>query len=219
MSDPAVAMFGAALMVVAGVAIMIVLYRNRQARGDRLYKVAMGLAVAVILCGFVALYLGAQVGGGVQPHAVAGPDDLLEMDLLQKADDFEYVVLDTGETARLFDDLGKVVIVNVWATWCAPCLAEIPDLNRLQERYGPEGLVVISISDEMPDELIEFEKSIDLTTVAAYTEELDSMPVSVRKAFEIRPTTYIVDRDGNYRRYILGARNYAYFERAIEPYL
>src|SRR5690606_1187961 len=160
MSDPGVAMFGAALMVAAGVAILIVLYRNRQARGDRLYTVAVGLAVAVIACGLVAMYLGARVGGGVQPHAVAGPDDLLEMDLLQKADDFEYVILDTGATARLSDDLGKVVIVNVWGTWCAPCRAEIPDLNRLQDRYGGEGLVVISISDETPDELVEFEKTI-----------------------------------------------------------
>jgi hypothetical protein len=45
------------------------------------------------------------------------------------------------------------------------------------------------------------------------------LPVSVKKAFEIRPTTYIVDREGNFRKYILGARDYAYFERAIKPYL
>jgi len=219
MDNSAAAIFGAAVMVVAGFAILVVLYRNRHVRGDRLFAVAVGLAIAVITCGFVAMYLGAQVGGGLQPHAVAGPDDLLEMDLLQKADDFEYVILDTGTTARLSDALGKVVIVNVWGTWCPPCLVEIPELNRLQDRYGPDGLVVISISDETPEELLEFEKSIDLTTVSAHTADVGELPVSVRKAFEVRPTTYIIDRQGNFRKYILGARDYAYFERAVEPYL
>src|SRR5690606_41401234 len=100
MSDPGVAMFGAALMVAAGVAILIVLYRNRPARGDRLYTVAAGLAVAVIACGLVAMYLGARVGGGVQPHAVAAADDLVEVDLPPKADDSEHVLPGPGGNAR-----------------------------------------------------------------------------------------------------------------------
>jgi len=208
-------------MIVSGVAMLALLYARRSgpARRDKLYGVAAALAVAVVVCGVAVLYMGAMTGGGVRPYAVAGPDDLLEMDLNQAAEDFTYTRVDNGSTERLSDSEGKVVIINVWATWCAPCLQEIPELNRLQDRYRDDGLVVLSISDETLDELVAFEDAIGMNTLSAYAREMEQLPVTVRKAFEIRPTTYIVDRQGNYRKYILGARDYAYFEKAIKPYL
>ena len=48
----------------------------------------------------------------------------------------------------LADDRGKVIVLNLWATWCPPCREEMPTLERLQERYGKEGVVVIAVSDE-----------------------------------------------------------------------
>ena len=48
---------------------------------------------------------------------------------------------------------GKVVLINLWATWCSPCLKEIPDLLRLQARYADQGLVLIAISMNEPEEL------------------------------------------------------------------
>ena len=208
-------------MIVAGIAMLVILYskRNGPARADRLYGVASILAVAVVICGSVVLFLGARQEGGVRPHAVAGADDLLEMDLRQPADDFEYLLVDDETTVRLSDLKGKVVILNVWATWCAPCLTEIPELNRLQERYADDGLVIVSLSDESPAELRAFESSLALTTVSATVRDVGALPRPIRKAFEIRPTTYIIDRNGDLRRYILGARNYSYFEQAVLPHL
>ena len=53
-----------------------------------------------------------------------------------------------GETFRLSDHKGKVVLVNFWATWCGPCRMEIPDLVALQERYGPRGFTVVGVSTD-----------------------------------------------------------------------
>ena len=58
-----------------------------------------------------------------------------------------------------------------------------------------------------------------METVSGYVEQTDLLPGTVRSAFEIRPTTYLVDRNGQLRKYILGARSYAHFERLIQPYL
>ncbi len=208
-------------MIVAGLGMLAILYnrRNGPARQDRLYSIAAVLAVAVVILGGVILTVGANQEGGVRPHAVAGADDLLEMDLREEAEDFEYVLVDDETTARLSDARGKVVILNVWATWCGPCLTEIPELNRLQQRYGPDGLVVISLSDESPEELREFEKMLALESVSATVPDIGKLPRAINKAFEIRPTTYVIDREGVLRRFILGARSYSYFEQAIRPLL
>jgi thiol-disulfide isomerase/thioredoxin len=53
---------------------------------------------------------------------------------------------ESGEPRKLEDWRGKMVLLNVWATWCAPCRAEMPTLDRLQERLGGEGFDVVALS-------------------------------------------------------------------------
>jgi thiol-disulfide isomerase/thioredoxin len=53
-----------------------------------------------------------------------------------------------GRTQRLRDQRGKVVLVNIWATWCAPCRREMPNLNRLYRERKDEGFIVFGLSDE-----------------------------------------------------------------------
>ena len=66
-------------------------------------------------------------------------------------------LVETNQEKRLGDYKGKVVILNLWPTWCPPCLEELPELNRLQEKYRSDGLVVVTISDERREPLQRFE--------------------------------------------------------------
>jgi peroxiredoxin len=56
-----------------------------------------------------------------------------------------------GQTVRLSDHRGKVVLVNFWATWCVPCAAELPHLERLYGKYRDQGFVVLAISMDGPE--------------------------------------------------------------------
>src|SRR5262245_42648135 len=68
-----------------------------------------------------------------------------------------------GRALRLSDYKGKVVLLNFWATWCAPCRAEMPDLVKWQREYKSQGLQVIGITypPEEVAEVREFIKSVD----------------------------------------------------------
>ena len=68
------------------------------------------------------------------------------------ATDFEIKMID-GETFRLSDHLGKVVFLNVWATWCGPCVSEIPDIEKLAAAY-PDDLVVLGVSCDDSEETV-----------------------------------------------------------------
>lgn len=66
------------------------------------------------------------------------------------APNFSRVALD-GKTVRLGDYRGRVVLLNFWATWCAPCQAELPHFAKWQRKYGAQGLQVIAVSmDDAP---------------------------------------------------------------------
>lgn len=72
-----------------------------------------------------------------------------------EAPDFELKLI-SGETFRLSDQRGKVVMINIWATWCPPCVAEMPDIDRLAQDYADD-LVVIGVNcGEDEDTIREF---------------------------------------------------------------
>jgi peroxiredoxin len=82
--------------------------------------------------------------------ATAAVDPAKELDLIkpnrqQQAKDFKVASLD-GSGLRLADLKGKVVFLNLWATWCPPCKEEMPAMERLWQRYKDQGLVVIALS-------------------------------------------------------------------------
>lgn len=90
---------------------------------------------------------------------------------------------------------GKVVVVNVWATWCAPCVVEMPTLAALQRRYEGTDLVVVPISVDKAVKLPDAKSFIDVNApLALYTEPTFKLPA----AFGIlgMPSTIIYDRQG-----------------------
>ncbi len=71
------------------------------------------------------------------------------------APDITVVTVD-GETFQLSEAKGKRVIIDVWATWCPPCVMEIPHFNTLREEFSEEELMIVAITDEDADTLLEF---------------------------------------------------------------
>lgn len=112
----------------------------------------------------------------------------------QIAADFELVDL-SGKTVKLSDFRGKAVLLNFWATWCSPCKVEMPWFVDLQQRYGPEGLVVLGVAmdDSGKDVIAEFANEMNVN----YTVLLGKEAVAdAYGSVQFLPTTFYIDRQG-----------------------
>ncbi len=145
--------------------------------------------------------------------AAAGPAKFRVVDLVGKpAPQFVLTVLDGADKLKLItkaDLAGKVVVLDFWATWCEPCMRELPDIQKVVERFAKENkeVVVIAVSgDERPSEIRDVRKlvestlkrqSITLTAGAVGKIALDPSG-TVRDAFEVEgfPTLVIIDAKG-----------------------
>ena len=123
-----------------------------------------------------------------------------------------------GRTLRLSDYKGKVVLLNFWATWCAPCRAEMPDLVKWQRKYRDRGLQVIGVTYP-PEELAEVRK---------FTKRIKvNYPIAVGKEEtkaqfdkgETLPVTVVIDRKGIIREVIQGIIFPEEFEQKVKPLL
>lgn len=125
------------------------------------------------------------------------------------APDFELETLD-GTTVKLHDLRDKNVILNFWATWCGFCVIEMPDLEKLQEKYKDEDLLVLAINvGESKEDVAKFvaENGLDLTVV------LDkNMAVSNNYGIRSFPTTIAVNKKGEAVRGYVGMLTYEQME-------
>ena len=111
----------------------------------------------------------------------------------QSASDFTATLLN-GIPFQLSSYLGKVVIVNVWASWCGPCISEIPDLQKLSEAY-PETLVVLGLNNqETWDTVSQFVADNNLT----YPQATDESGTLINSVFPTQyiPYTVVIDPNG-----------------------
>ena len=202
------------MMVVGALFIYLLVGRNKK-KVDPVGWFGVGLSSILILIAGGLLLLGVTMGDQAR-----SPFYLQKDAVGDNAPDFEFKMVDTNEEKALQELKGKVVLINFWATWCPPCLDEMPDLNRLYDEYKDEGLVVLTVSDERRDLLSMFSQNmIPLETESAYIENVDALPMPYKKIKDGRPESYVIDRDGVIREFILGARNYNYFKNAVTPYL
>ena len=133
--------------------------------------------------------------------------------------DFTLPDLD-GKPVSLSSFQGKVVIVDVWGTWCPPCRAEVPHFVELQKTYGKQGLQIVGINYERSADPIpgikSFAKEHGINYPLVIGNEATQNKIPEFQAF---PTTLFIDRKGEVRLMAVGARPQSYLEAVVKRLL
>jgi thiol-disulfide isomerase/thioredoxin len=163
---------------------------------------AVGLAsLAVALAAPLWLPSGGPGGvlaaAGGAPSAPEGPfaGNFTFLDPPVPAPSVGFAALE-GDKVTLADFRGKVVLVNFWATWCAPCVREMPDLESLHLKFAEEGFAVLAVSEDRgAAPVVEpFLGELGLRHLPVFLDPKGSLA----RAFEVPglPTSYLIDRRG-----------------------
>ena len=144
----------------------------------------------------------------------------------QPAPEFTIKALD-GRDVSLAQYSGKVVLVNFWATWCGPCLIEIPWLIEFQQKYGPRGFTILGVAmDDEGKQVVEpwvQKERFDVNGQQAainYPILIGNDAVTEKFGGLIGlPTSVLISRDGKRIKTIVGLANHEDLVRAIEGQL
>ena len=159
---------------------------------------------AIVVISIIALALFAGCTSKEKEGATTAAPDFTLQDL-------------SGKKVRLFDFKGKVVLLEFWATWCPPCRAEIPTIERLHAQYGGKGLTILAISlDEGGwDGVQSFAKEHKISyTVLQGTED-----VSGKYMVRLIPSMFLIDKQGNIKKQYMGGGNVEAVEQEIKALL
>lgn len=109
----------------------------------------------------------------------------------------DFVLQDVNGVQRTVQEWdGKILIINFWATWCSPCLAEIPAFIRLQEKYGEQGLQFVGIALHSADEIKGYISEVGMNYPALVgIDDATRVARSLGNRFGVLPYTVVIDRD------------------------
>jgi peroxiredoxin len=165
-------------------AVTLVFAMKDRSRSGFLLSVKIGLAIAILSLGLIAKpvsdgFIRSKQERNRQMRDVAAPV-------------FETTDL-SGSRHRLEDYKGKVVLVNIWEPWCAPCRAEMPALDRLYQERKDRGFVVLGMSDESTESQKRFLKEISVSyPLLILTREVPSLYRDIARY----PEVFLIDRKG-----------------------
>ena len=114
----------------------------------------------------------------------------------------DFTFTDQGREQRLADLRGHVVVLNFWATWCPPCVAEMPSLERIHQRFSGRGLVVLGVSVDA--DKAEYENFLRTYKITFPNYRDPGKSIATRYGTFMYPETYIIDRQGRLVRKIIG---------------
>jgi peroxiredoxin len=147
---------------------------------------------------------------------LSAPIGSLRADPVPPVDAPPWVLKDPdGKTVSSAQFKGKVVVLDFWATWCAPCKEEIPGFIELQKKYAADGLVFVGVSVDHDGDLIvkKFIKDHGINYPIVMAGDSD-MPATYG-VYTTIPMTYIIDRDGLIRNAQVGMPDPADYEKQI----
>ena len=156
------------------------------------------VAGVVILLGGAAVAATRVLNDGLTAVAIGSP-----------APDFRAVTVDSQPRMRtLADYRGSVVLLNVWATWCAPCRVEMPSMEALHKDFAARGLRVVAVSIDQiagPPQIREFARELGLTF-----DILHDSAQAIIRSYQVNgyPQSFVIGRDGTIRRKWIGAENW-----------
>ena len=112
-----------------------------------------------------------------------------------------------GTTFKVEDKKGKVLLLNMWATWCGPCRAEMPTLVKMQDAHRDKGLEIIGLNtdDESVEAINEFAEDMKLNYTLVWADTAMQAALLKISKFGGIPQSFIIDREGNLRGVFRGA--------------
>lgn len=141
-------------------------------------------------------------GRGPQPDTMASDFSLKDMN---------------GKTVRLSDYKGKVVLLEFWATWCPPCRASVPGLEKLHKEYKDKGVVLLAVSmDEGGDEEV---RSYIRESGITYTVLKGTEEVAVQYQVRSIPLLLVLNKEGKISKRYIGMGSDEDLEKDIKTYL
>lgn len=172
------------------------------------------LGVGLILVGITIIMTWPEGGpGGGYLESKSNIADPVEVDYRAPA----LTLIDlAGNEQTLKDYRGQVVLVNLWATWCPPCKAEMPVLKAYYEAHRSDGFVIIAINDGDPRASVEdFVDAYDLT----FPVWLDPTYEATERAFKTLnlPSSFVIDRNGKVRLRWVGETDLETLEEFVTP--
>lgn len=171
------------------------------ARGARLALLWAGIGIIAILCGCSKEGLKPLAKGEMAKLVV--PDKVLAPAVIAAQGP-------AGEPVSLADLKGNVVVVNLWASWCAPCVKEMPTLARMQSDYAGKPVKVLAISlDKGADDIAKARAFIAARPPLKFYHGEYSLAFSITPPAEGLPTTILYDRSGRERARLSGGADWS----------
>jgi cytochrome c biogenesis protein CcmG, thiol:disulfide interchange protein DsbE len=177
------------------------------------------MLMLAVLIGGLGLVWASRVGALPRASAPppAAPVDMAPApEVGRMAPDFTLLTAD-GIEVRLSELRGQVVLINVWATWCPPCRAEMPAIQAAYERYAPEGFSVLAVNvGEDPATVSAYMREVGLSFAAPLDRD---GAVSLNYRVTAMPSSFFVDRRGVIRSIYRGPMSHRVISGSLEPLL
>lgn len=160
-------------------------------------KYRIPLYVLILIAGAIWIQVSAAPPGTTTAGEIPAPKEGF------LAPEFTLGTLD-GQTITLNELRGRPILINLWASWCAPCRAEMPAMQRVHEAYQEQGLIILAVNATNQD---------SLTNAASFASEHGlTFPIlmdttgEVSQIYQVRslPTSFFVDPDGIIQEIVIG---------------